>query len=193
MTPRPLPTSHELLALQSYVLESAYNILASDVDPSSPLDANAVLSISSHKLGKPGSEAEKVWLSEIEKERKDDIVIWYGGDGSSQLPHAILDVLRAMHGPSRHPTLIPCHSRSDLRLLQKIFDRLEFPLKHQPLVMIGNTPIIGDVEALEELRGSGKLLTMLEKIGWVRPSKPAVLEVTPGTKELEEDSEDVRD
>jgi hypothetical protein len=30
--------------------------------------------------------------------------------------------------------------------------------------MIGNTPIIGDLEGVEELRGSGKLREMLNKI-----------------------------
>jgi hypothetical protein len=167
----PLPPTHELLAIQSYLLDSDYNVLPSDLDPSMPLDAHSVLGIGSSKLGKPGSEAEKAWLSELELEREDDIVIWYGGDGFSRLPHALLDLLRALHGPERHPTLIPCHGRSDLKLLHGIFDRLELPIKHHPLVMIGNEPIIGDDDLWEELRGSGKLTKMLEKVGWVKPVK----------------------
>jgi hypothetical protein len=37
--------------------------------------------------------------------------------------------------------------------------------------MIGNEPIIGDDDLWEELRGSGKLTKMLEKVGWVKPVK----------------------
>lgn len=79
MAARPLPPSHELLAIQSYLLQSAYNVLP-EVDPSRPLDANAVLGFS-HNLGATGSDAEKAWLEEIENERADEVVIWYGGDG----------------------------------------------------------------------------------------------------------------
>ena len=32
--------------------------------------------------------------------------------------------------------------------------------------MIANEPFIGDPEGFEELRGSGRLAAMLEKIGW---------------------------
>jgi hypothetical protein len=34
--------------------------------------------------------------------------------------------------------------------------------------MIGNTPIVGDLEGVEELRGSGKLRSMLDRIGWIK-------------------------
>ena len=39
--------------------------------------------------------------------------------------------------------------------------------------MIGNTPIVGDLEGVEELRGSGKLREMLNKIGWIEEEKKA--------------------
>lgn len=78
---RPLPDTHELLAVQSYLLQSAYNTLPTELDPAQPLNADAVLSFGVQKLGKVGSAAEKAWLEEIEQERHDDIVIWYGGNG----------------------------------------------------------------------------------------------------------------
>ena len=37
--------------------------------------------------------------------------------------------------------------------------------------MIGNTPIVGDLEGVEELRGSGKLREMFNKIGWIEEEK----------------------
>lgn len=165
MIPRPLPESHEILAIQSYLLDSSYNVLSADIDPSSPVDANKV---TSHKqMGKPGSAAEQAWLEELEHEQGQDVVIWYGGDGNLQLPHDVLDILHGLHGSARHPTLLSCHGRSDSRLLQGIFDRLAIPFKHHPLVMIGNVPVIGDADTLEDMRATGALRTLLRKIGWV--------------------------
>lgn len=78
---RPLPNSHELLAVQSYLLQSEYNLLPLDRDSSRPLDAETVMSFSAHRLGAEGSPEEKAWLEELEQERHDDIVVWYGGNG----------------------------------------------------------------------------------------------------------------
>lgn len=64
--------------------------------------------------------------------------------------------------------MIPVHGRQDLPILRSIFDRLSIPIAHHPLVMIGNTPIVGDLEGVEELRGSGKLRSMLDRIGWIK-------------------------
>lgn len=81
LTSRPVPESHELLALQSYLLQSNYNILPASVDPRLPLDAHAVLNVGADKLGTSGSDAEKEWLADLEREREDDVVVWYGADG----------------------------------------------------------------------------------------------------------------
>lgn len=78
---RPVPESHELLALQSYLLQSAYNVLPESVDPKQPLDAHTILNVGVNKLGAEGGEVEKAWLADLEREREDDIVVWYGADG----------------------------------------------------------------------------------------------------------------
>lgn len=78
---RPVPESHELLALQSYLLQSAYNILPESVDPKQPLDAHTILNVGANKLGAAGGDVEKAWLADLEREREDDIVVWYGADG----------------------------------------------------------------------------------------------------------------
>jgi hypothetical protein len=78
---RPVPETHEILALQSYLLQSAYNILPDTVDPKQPLDAHTILNIGANKLGTAGGDVEKVWLEDLEREREDDIVVWYGADG----------------------------------------------------------------------------------------------------------------
>lgn len=79
LSSRPLPESHELLALQSYLLQSAYNILPASTDPKEPLDAHTILNVG--KLGVAGGDVEKAWLADLESEREDDIVVWYGADG----------------------------------------------------------------------------------------------------------------
>jgi len=56
-------------------------VLPDSIDPDQPLDANVVLGFSGQNLGAMGSAAEKAWLEEIEREREDEVVIWYGGDG----------------------------------------------------------------------------------------------------------------
>lgn len=81
MSRRPLPESHELLALQSYLLQSDYNILPESINPRLPLDAHAVLNVGSSQLGSSGSDKEKTWLQDLEREREDDVVVWYGADG----------------------------------------------------------------------------------------------------------------
>jgi len=78
MKAHPLPESHEILAIQSYLLESAYNVLPSDIDPQSPVDANKV---SPHMMGKPGSKEYMAYLDELIKEKGQEVVVWYGGDG----------------------------------------------------------------------------------------------------------------
>jgi len=173
MTARPLPESHELLAIQSYLLQSTYNVLPEYVDPSQPVDANVVcgFSGSNRQLGAAGSEDEKAWMDEIEHERSDEVVVWYGGDGTVQLPHSLLDTMTEIHGSHRHATLIPCHNRPDLPLLRQIFDRLKLPLSTSPIVMIGNKPIVATDETISELRGSGKLREMLKEVGWVKDEK----------------------
>lgn len=69
--------------------------------------------------------------------------------------------------------MIPVQGRQDLPLLRGIMNRLSVPINHHPLVMIGNTPIIGDIDGIEELRGSGRLREMLDRIGWIEMDKKA--------------------
>lgn len=92
LRPRPIPASHELLALQSYILASQYNVLSENIDPSKPLDANTILGISASErrfggvaglAAKKGKEPEEeeAWLKDIESEWDDEVVVWFGGNG----------------------------------------------------------------------------------------------------------------
>lgn len=185
-TSRALPASHELLALQSYLLDND-NVLPYDLDPSAPLDAARFLGVDIAALGRPGSAAEKAWLKDVEKEIGNEVVIWYGGNGNTQLPSAILDILQAMPlAADRVPTLMPCHSRPDKDLLSSVLDRMSVPLRHTPLVMIGNTPILGGEDALEDLRLSGKLHQLLASIGWIESSADQALEPVQQADEYDE-------
>ncbi|WWD22604.1 hypothetical protein CI109_107097 [Kwoniella shandongensis] len=166
LTARPLPSTHELLALQSYVLSSAYNVLPAGIDPQQPLDANAILGIAAHKIGPAGGHAENAWLEELKAERDDDVVVWYGGNGRPTLPHDVLDMLQSTHGSSRLPTFVPCHARPDRSVLLSVLERLGLPLRDHPIIMIGNEPIVGDLQTLEELRLSGALEEKFAAIGW---------------------------
>jgi len=156
-TPRPIPSTHELIALQSYLRGSAYNTLPQSVDPKLPLDANTI-------LGFKGDL--KDLLNEIELENQDEVVVWYGGNGVSQIPHELLSYLSEIHGDRHKPTLLPCHSRSDLPILTSLFGKYDLPLKSHPIIMVGNQPIIGDFEALKA--DSSELKSMLSKIGWAK-------------------------
>lgn len=113
-----------------------------------------------------GYDASEEALAELESEHADDIVIWYGADGTTKPPHELLGLLEAIHGSHRHPTLIPMHSRPDRKQLLHILDRLEFPLEYGAIVMIGNRPVGADLEEIEEMRASGKLEALLAQIGW---------------------------
>lgn len=86
----------------------------------------------------------------------------------------------------RVPTLMPCHSRPDRDLLSSVLDRMSVPLKHTPLVMIGNTPVLGGEDALEDLRLSGKLHQLLASIGWIEPSADQVSEPVQQADEYDE-------
>ncbi|WVQ82934.1 hypothetical protein IAT38_005070 [Cryptococcus sp. DSM 104549] len=171
LRPHPIPQTHELLALQSYILSSAYNVLPKDLDPTMPLDANAILGVGAHRLGGAGGEKEAAWLKDIEGEWDDEVIVWYGGNGLPALPHEVLDIIGATHNSNRHPTLIPCASRADRSVLLSIMDRLGLPLRDHPIIMIGNEPIVGDLRTLEEVRLSGELETKLSAIGWKKTEK----------------------
>ncbi|OWZ69380.1 hypothetical protein AYX14_05248 [Cryptococcus neoformans] len=182
LRPRPIPASHELLALQSYILASQYNILPEDVDPSKPLDANTILGISAaakksggeaglggtnDKQGKEEGEVGEEWLKDIESEWDDEVVVWFGGNGRKQPPHDVIDIIASSHSSNRHITYVPLHSRPDREVILSILARLGLPATaDSPIVMIGNEPILGDLKTLEEMRLSGELEKRLSKIGW---------------------------
>ncbi|KIR58183.1 hypothetical protein I314_06148 [Cryptococcus bacillisporus CA1873] len=180
LRPRPIPASHELLALQSYILASQYNVLSENIDPSKPLDANTILGISASesRLGgaaglaaKKGKEQEEeeAWLKDIESEWDGEVVVWFGGNGQKQLPHDVIDIITSSHSSNRHITYIPLYSRPDREIIFSILARLGLPAD-SPIIMIDNEPILGDLETLEGLRLSGELERRLNKIGWKKTS-----------------------
>ncbi|KGB80308.1 hypothetical protein CNBG_6146 [Cryptococcus deuterogattii R265] len=180
LRPRPIPASHELLALQSYILASQYNVLSENIDPSKPLDANTILGISASErrfggvaglAAKKGKEPEEeeAWLKDIESEWDDEVVVWFGGNGQKQLPHDVIDIITSSHSSNRHITYIPLYSRPDREIILSILARLGLPAD-SPIIMIDNEPILGDLETLEELRLSGELERRLSKIGWKKTS-----------------------
>ncbi|RXK37211.1 hypothetical protein M231_05501 [Tremella mesenterica] len=97
-------------------------------------------------------------LINLESERANDVVIWYGLSSSSshssssslkssdikkQPPKEIMNLLSKYHKGSRRPTLLSCHDRGDLPLLRSILVRLglEKSLKDGLVVVIGNKPV----------------------------------------------------
>ncbi|ORX35172.1 hypothetical protein BD324DRAFT_652884 [Kockovaella imperatae] len=157
--PQSLPPSHELLALQSYLLQADNNRLPESIDPLKPLEAHVVL----------GAGADDQTLKELEREGEDEVVIWYGTDGIGKKPHEHLALLSALHGSERQPTLIPVHGRSDYFVLMQILNRLDLAMdRGLVLVVIGNKPFVANVNKMEEMRGSGQLEKMLDSIGWIR-------------------------
>jgi len=158
---RPLPRSHELLALQSYLLQSTFNILPADLDTTAPLDSDLVLGYA------PTDSA----LTELEAEHANDIVVWYGGSGSRSHPHELLTLLSEIHGSHRRPTLLPLTARPDFDKLLPILNRLDFPMEHGAVVMLGNRPFAADLEKMREMKESGRLANLMNAIGWAEGNK----------------------
>lgn len=125
-----------------------------------------------HHFGEPGSPKETALFSELEKERESDVVVWYGSNGKPQVPHYLLDAMAKIHDKHRHPVLMPCHGRNDLPLLTAVLARLGLPTD-QPVVMIGNKPVVATPENVKAMVENGSLKEMLRGIGWVRPEKNA--------------------
>ena len=147
--------------MQSYLLQSTYNVLPHNIDPKQPLDANLVL----------GYAADETALEELEAERAGDVVIWYGANGLPTPPHELLGLLQAVHGAERHPTMLALHNRPDLEKLLPVLRRLGLDIDHGAIAMVGNTVVTGDMEELDEMRASGKLEQLLESIGWVKAAE----------------------
>jgi hypothetical protein len=75
---RPIPASHELLAVQAWFLQSPFNTLPAHIDAKSPIDAAAV---TGYDVGPSGSSREAKWFAELENDGMGEVVIWYGMDG----------------------------------------------------------------------------------------------------------------
>ncbi|KAI9633299.1 uncharacterized protein MKK02DRAFT_39278 [Dioszegia hungarica] len=167
--PHPIPFSHELLALQSYLLQSSHNALPPNINPSKPLDGNAILSISPAKLGRPGSANEAAWLRELEHEREEDIVIWAPAASGVEV-EGMYEVLGKLHHNAKSPSLIQLQDRSDGEVLEKIMTRLGVEVK-KPLMMLGNKRVVGGLTELKRMMKAGELETELERIGWLDAKK----------------------
>jgi hypothetical protein len=116
----------------------------------------------------PGEAA----LEELEAERANDVVVWFGmTPASPSQPHELLDILHEIHGAHRHPTLINLHGRPDRDRLLKVLTRLGMPTEHGSVVMIGNRPVAGNLEKVKEMKASGKLAELLGSIGWNEQKK----------------------
>jgi hypothetical protein len=76
--PRPIPATHELLAVQAWLLQSPFNTLPARLDAKHPIDAVAVTGFD---VGPADSVRQKEWLHELEKEGDGEVIVWYGMDG----------------------------------------------------------------------------------------------------------------
>lgn len=161
----PIPSSHEFLALQSYLLQSDHNSIPPHIDTSKPLDANHILGLSPSKLGRPGSAAESKWLDELDKELEEDIVIWAPA-GSDLEVEGIYVLLEKLHGNNHSPVIIELGGRTDRVRIEEILGRLGIKME-KPLVIIGNKQIVGGLEELKEMYEAQTLDSELERIGWL--------------------------
>ncbi|KAL7420432.1 hypothetical protein Q5752_005403 [Cryptotrichosporon argae] len=163
---RPLPPTHELAALRSYLLESDYNALPSEVDGSRALDAHAVLGVASHRLGEAGSQAEQSWLRELEGEHAHEVTVFYGLD-SHVYPHDLIATLAEIAGFDGHPSLVHLANRDDRDAVVAVFGRHGMNLRKTPVLFVGNEAVPADARSLEALKASGELRAMLKRAGWV--------------------------
>ena len=172
---RPLPASHELLALQSYLLESTRNVIPANIDTSKALDAHLLLPISLLPVGGDG-EATKTsdqsdpsgvsepedWLLELEREHQDDVVLWTM-DPTSETSSSIRKMLEDVHGKKRHPAQINLKKRGQA---SAVLRRLGWEMDEAQgvLVVIGNQPYTAErltSMSKQELEG------IMRSVGWV--------------------------
>lgn len=160
LTPsRPLPPTHELLALQSYLLQSERNVLPSHIDPSQPLDAHVLLPIS------PSEFSGTAWLRDLEAERAEDIVVW-SVDPSSDTSIKVRQVLEEVHGKKKKVSAIALKGKGAVsEVLARLgHEGMRMNEKQGAMVVIGNEAIM----ASQVLHWSkSELEAKLKRIGWV--------------------------
>ncbi|BEI83816.1 hypothetical protein CcaverHIS002_0404200 [Cutaneotrichosporon cavernicola] len=161
--PHPLPSTHELLALQTFILESPANNLR-DVDATQPLDAAHLLGThAARRLGNSGSSREKKWLKELSDQHSHTVVLWYS---SISTPHSVLEGISARHGEGRRPTLISTIQRKDGETIEGILSRLGHDLSAAPVLVLGGEVFDATEEGMKVMRESGDLAERLAQIGW---------------------------
>lgn len=162
--PHPLPDTHELLALQSFILDSPHATLSPHIDATEPLDAVMLLGAGgARRLGPHGSVAERAWLQTLADENARRVVLWYHGD---RPPHYALEGVTARHGQGRRASTVNTSHRRDGDTLDAILARLGHDLKRSPILVIGGEVFDASPERVHELRESGKLAALLAAMGW---------------------------
>ncbi|BEJ14515.1 hypothetical protein CspHIS471_0402820 [Cutaneotrichosporon sp. HIS471] len=161
--PHPLPSTHELLALQTFILESPANNLG-DIDAAQPLDAVDLLGThAARRLGNSGSSREQKWLKELSDQQSRTVVLWYG---SISPPHYAIEGISARHGEGRRPTLISTAQRTDGETIEGIFSRLGHDLSAAPVLVLGGEAFDATEDRMKVMRESGDLAERLAQIGW---------------------------
>lgn len=156
--------THELLALQSFVLESRSNRLPGDVDASQPIDAESIIGArAASRLRGRGSPQEQAWLSDLTTDASTEIVLWFT---SATPPHYALDGIISRHGHGRRPELISLSKRRDGPIIRDILKRLGHNVNEVPILVIGGEVFDASVERMDELRSNGQLAQKLAQIGW---------------------------
>lgn len=160
----PLPETHELHALQSFILESPANHLPDDMDASAPIDAARIIGTrAASRLRGKGSPQEQTWLNELVTEAADKVVLWFA---SSTPPHYSLEGIISRHGQGRRPDLISLSKRPDGKTVRDVLKRLGHDVEKVPVLVIGGEVFDASVERMAELRSSGQLAQKLAQIGW---------------------------
>lgn len=160
----PLPETHELLALQSYILESPANHLPDDLDASVPLDAARIIgNRAASRLRGRGSPEEQAWLNELTTEAGDQVVLWFG---SSTPPYYALEGIISRHGHGRRPELISLAKREDGPAIRDVLKRLGHNVDEVPVLVLGGEVFDASTDRMDELRSSGQLAQKLAQIGW---------------------------
>lgn len=151
------------MALQTFVLETAYNHLSGTVDASKALDAHDLLGRAALRLGGSGSDREQQWLTEVEAANADKVVVWTATAG---VPHYVLEGINSRHGHGMRASLVPTLGRSDGHLIRAVFSRLGLDIDSNPILVIGGEAVVATTEKMKALRESGELAQKLARIGW---------------------------
>jgi hypothetical protein len=156
---KPLTSTQELLALQSYLLADPHHAISESIDISRPIDPMSLVGFKAN---------DKQGWTELRAE-VEPVVIWSTGATWTTPVHELLALYSLLPGP----TTLSLDTRQDQAAIKAILSRIvdgRSPDSPAPLITIGGKPIDGYAPLLK-LHSEGRLHALLERAGAIVDGK----------------------